>query len=66
MLEHPLALDIKETFPTSTFNSGTCELLSIARSEIDDILLITQSANTGGIPTYQMIKGNYMYRYKTS
>lgn len=57
---------MEETCFWATFNSGTCERLSISRSEIDYILAITPTANNGGLPTYQMIKGNYMYRFKTT
>ncbi|XP_052067184.1 galactose-specific lectin nattectin-like [Mytilus californianus] len=39
----------------STFNNGTCELLSISRTEINNLTLI---ANNGGLPTYQMVRAD--------
>ncbi|CAG2225873.1 LAYN [Mytilus edulis] len=38
----------------TTFNSGTCALLSISKTDIDKLPLID---NNGGLSTYQMIRG---------
>lgn len=50
-----------ETCFWATFNNGTCELLSISRTEINNLSL---TDNDRGLPTYQMIRGNDMYMYK--
>lgn len=52
---------IEETCFWAMFNSGTCELLSISRTEINNLSL---TVNDRGLQIYQMIRGNYMYIYK--